>query len=161
MSLMADRILTLPQSPEIKQRASSFHLSCLSVLMGPSSRLFEHKTKKDKVGAQCFTRFFSVFNSVSHLFSTSVHPPSFPSSIVWKSDKFIVRGGLPAEVKRESGSPSDSPITLYSSCHGRAFITLNYMPRLLPIPQPYAGQPWPYHPIILPKRNVTQGTPDI
>lgn len=163
MSLMADRILMLLQSPEIKQRASSFHLSRLSLLMGPSSRLFEHKTKnlEGKVGAQCFMRFFSVFNSVSHPFSTSVHPLPFPSSIVWKSDKFIVCGGLPAEVKPESGWASDSPIILYSSCHGRAFITLNYMPPLLPIPQPYAGQPWPYRPIILPKRNVTQGTPDI
>lgn len=165
MSLMADRILPLPQSLEIKQGASSFHPSRLCLLMDPSSRLFEHKTKnfKDKVGALCFTRFFSVFNSVTHPSSTSVHLLPFASSRVWKSDEFIVCGGLPVEVKRESSSASDSAIILYSSSCGRAFITLNYMPRLLPThpSRTHAGRPWPYHPIILPKRNVTPVTPDI
>lgn len=132
MSLMADSILPLLQSLEIKQGASSFHPSRLCLLMDPSSRLFEHETKnfKDKVGAVCFTRSYSVFNSVTHPSSTSVHLLPFASSRVWKSDKFIVCGGLPAEVKRESSSASDSAIILYSSSCGRAFITLNYMPRL-------------------------------
>lgn len=130
MSLMADGILPLPQSLEIKRGASSFHPSRRSLLMDPSSCLFEHKTKnfKDMVGALCFTRPFSIFNSVTHLSFTSVHLHPFALSRVWKSDEFIVCGGLPVEVKRESSSASDSAIILYSSSCGRAFITLNYMP---------------------------------
>lgn len=41
---------------------------------------------------------------------------------------------MPVEVKRVSGSLSDSPIILYGSSSGRAFITLNYTLRLLPLP---------------------------
>lgn len=41
---------------------------------------------------------------------------------------------MPVEVKRVSGSPSDFPIILYGSSSGRAFITLNYMLQLLPLP---------------------------
>lgn len=58
MSLMADRILILLQSLEIKQRASPFHLSRLSIIDRSSSRLFELKKKiikkkklENKVGA--------------------------------------------------------------------------------------------------------------
>lgn len=48
MSLTADRILILLQSREIKQPASSFHLSRLSIIDGSSSRLFELKKEKKK-----------------------------------------------------------------------------------------------------------------
>lgn len=70
-------------------------------------------------------RFFSLFNSVTHLFSpfssTSVHlllfflhPPSrFPLPGVRPQHEFIGGGGMPAEVKRVSGFPSASPIILY------------------------------------------------
>lgn len=145
MSLMADRILILLQSREIKQQASSFHLSRLSIIDGSSSRLFELKKKnkfENKVGALCFMRSFSVFNCQSSLLCICLSTSFFSSSLVWKSDEFIGCGGLPVEVKRESGSASDSPIILYGSSCGRAFITLNYMPRLLPpTPQPVQDGP--------------------
>lgn len=61
-------------------------------------------------------------------------PPLFPTAVVGPQRKFIGGGGMPVEVKRVSGSLSDSPIILYSSSSGRAFITLNYMLQLLPLP---------------------------
>lgn len=143
MSLTADRILILLQSREIKQRASSFHLSRLSIIDGLSSRLFELKKKKKitRLGL-CVSCSPSLSSTVSHPSSVSVYLPPFLSFLVWKSDEFIGCGGLPVEVKRESGSASDSPIILYGSSCGTAFITLNYMPRLLPpTPQPVQDGP--------------------
>lgn len=97
---------------------------------------------ENKVGALCFMRSFSVFNCQSSLLCICLSTSFFSSSLVWKSDEFIGCGGLPVEVKRESGSASDSPIILYGSSCGRAFITLNYMPRLLPpTPQPVQDGP--------------------
>lgn len=137
MSLRADRILILLQSREIKQRASSFHLSRLSIIDGSSSCLFElkKKEKRTKLGL-CVSCAPSLSLTVSHPSSVSVYLPPFLSFLVWMSDQFIGCGRLPVEVKRESSSPSDSPIILYGSSRGRAFITLNYMLPLLPPPSP-------------------------
>lgn len=141
MSLTADSILILLQWREIKQGASSFHLTRLFIIDGSSSRLFElrkRKKRENKVGALRFMRSFSV----SHPSSVSVHLPPFLSFLVWESDVFIGCGGLPEEVKPESSSAADSPIILYGSSRGRAFITLNYMPPLLPpSPQPVQDGP--------------------
>lgn len=61
---------------------------------------------------------------------------------------------------RRPRPPSGSPIILYGSSSGRAFITLNYALQLLPPPPPppgpCSGRPWPYRPIILPRRSLTQ-----
>lgn len=61
---------------------------------------------------------------------------------------------MPVEVKHVNASLSDSPIILYGSSSGIAFITLNNTVRLLPLPPAQAGRPWPYRPIILPRRNI-------
>lgn len=120
--------------------------------------------------------YFSFFTSVTHLspspafvtplpFYVSLLPVAFPG--VRPQHKFIGGGRMPVEVKSVSGSLSDAPIILYGSSSGRAFITLNYMLRLLrppstpPPPPAHAGRPWPYHSIILPRRNVIQATLDI
>lgn len=44
--------------------------------------------------------------------------------------------------------------SLWLIYRGGAFITLNYTLRLLPLPPAYAGRPWPYHLLGLPRRNV-------
>lgn len=119
--------------------------------------------------------FFFLFSSVTHLFSAPfLHIfPSSSSSFLHHhfslffclqtehTKKFIGGGGKPAEVKRVNGFPSASPIILYGRCSGRAFITLNYTLWLLPLPLVYADLPWPYHLIILPRRNITHPAMDI
>lgn len=80
MSLMADRILILLQSREIKQRASSFHLSRLSIIDGSSSRLFELKKKKINLRTRlglCVSCAPSLSLTVSHPSSVSVYLPPF------------------------------------------------------------------------------------
>lgn len=99
MSLTADRILILLQSREIKQRASSFHLSRLSIIDGSSSCLFELKKKEEKrtkLGL-CVSCAPSLSLTVSHPSSVSVYLPPFLSFLVWMSDQFIGCGGLPVK----------------------------------------------------------------
>lgn len=164
MSLTADRILILLQSREIKQRASSFHLSRLSIIDGSSSRLFELKKKKkkdNKVGDLCFMRFFSVFNCQSSLLciclstSFSIFPCLEVRRIyrMWR----VASGGQTWE-RLGVWLPYHSLwLILWHSLHYPEL----YATIITPHPPARAGRPWPYRPIILPRRNVTEGTPDI
>lgn len=98
---------------------------------------------------------------------TSPHAPSSPPPVApfasppeSNSTEQIYRKWTDASggQTRRPRPPSGSPIILYGSSSGRAFITLNYAPQLLPLPPPgpCSGRPWPYRPIILPRRSLTQ-----
>lgn len=168
MSLMADRILILLQSREIKQRASSFHLSRLSIIDGSSSCLCElkKKTKKkkleNKVGALCFMRSFSVLTCHSSLLSICLSTsfsifPCLEARRIYRMWR-VASGGQTWE-RLSVWLPYHSLwLILWQSLHYPEL----YTPIITPTPPPArAGRPWPYRPIILPRRNVTERAPDI
>lgn len=129
----------------------------------PAACLSSKKKKKkdNKVGALCFMRSFSVFNCQSSLLCICL------------STSFSIFPCL--EVRRlyrmwrvASGGQTWERLGVWLPYHSLWLILRHslhypelYAAIITPHPPACAGRPWPYRPIILPRRNATEGTPDI
>lgn len=101
-------------------------------------------------------------------FFASVHLLLFisaplPPSVAWSqtTEQIYRKWRAASGGQTHEPLPDCLPIILYGWSSGGAFITLNYMLRLLPLPLACSGRPWTYRLIILPRRSVMQRAPDI
>lgn len=84
-----------------------------------------------------------------------LHSPHPQSQTV--RNKFIGSGRMPVEVKRASPVPRLTPLSFFMA-HLVAEPSLRWIMRrnyYLPPPGLCSGRPWPYRPIILPRRSLT------